>query len=45
MWAGGRRTRGSGAAIRRGGIQHQEPFFDYAQDKLLPVLRAEYGTD
>lgn len=23
---------------------HQEPFFDYARDKLLPALRTEFGT-
>lgn len=33
------------ALVQIGGTpQHQEPFFDYARDKLLPALRAEFGA-
>lgn len=33
------------ALIQIGGApRHQEPFFDYARDKLLPALRTEFGV-
>ncbi|MDQ3760419.1 MAG: TIGR03557 family F420-dependent LLM class oxidoreductase [Actinomycetota bacterium] len=33
------------ALVQIGGApQHQEPFFDYARDKLIPALRAEFGA-
>jgi G6PDH family F420-dependent oxidoreductase len=33
------------ALVQIGGApQHQEPFLDYARDKLLPALRTEFGT-
>jgi G6PDH family F420-dependent oxidoreductase len=33
------------ALVQIGGApQHQEPFFDYARDKLLPALHTEFGT-
>jgi G6PDH family F420-dependent oxidoreductase len=33
------------ALVQIGGTpQHQEPFFDYASDKLLPALRTEFGV-
>ena len=34
------------ALVQIGGApQHQEPFFDYARDELLPALRSEFGGD
>jgi hypothetical protein len=27
-----------------GALQHQQPFLDYARDKLLPAMRAEFTT-
>ncbi|MDQ4010489.1 MAG: TIGR03557 family F420-dependent LLM class oxidoreductase [Actinomycetota bacterium] len=33
------------ALVQIGGApQHQEPFLDYAEDELLPALRAEFGV-
>ncbi|MGH3788428.1 MAG: TIGR03557 family F420-dependent LLM class oxidoreductase [Pseudonocardiaceae bacterium] len=33
------------ALVQIGGApQHQEPFFDYARDQLLPALRTEFGA-